>query len=65
MTEKKSIENLFAEQNRLLREQNELLRQSNNIQAAPRPKKPWVCGSWPNCYHGRIVGGIFGCAGSR
>lgn len=59
MTPKKTLEQLFEEQNTLLREQNAILRR----QTEQQKKKPWVCGSWPLCYHGKIIGGIFGCAG--
>jgi hypothetical protein len=57
----KTLEQLFEEQNALLRDQNAILRR----QVEQKTKKPWVCGSWPNCYHGMIVGGIIGCAGMR
>ena len=54
----------------LLEEQNELLRERNRIERAvldkmPEKKNSWVCGSWPRCYHGTIIGGVFGCYGSR
>ena len=62
---KKTIAELFEEHNQMLREQNRLLARSNDIQAQPRAKNAWVCGSWPHCYHGSIIGGIFGCAGAR
>jgi ferredoxin-thioredoxin reductase catalytic subunit len=57
----KSIEQLLEEQNRLLRESNEIERAM--LENATAKKKPWVCACWPHCYHGAIVGGIFGCYG--
>lgn len=59
------LKQLFEEQNGLLRQQNELLAQRNRIATQQARTKKWVCGSWPYCYHGRIVGALFGCAGDR
>lgn len=59
----KPIEKLLEEQNQLLRDRNVIERAF--LDKMPEKRNPWVCGSWPRCYHGAVVGGIFGCYGQR